>query len=162
MKKAICLGSVVPRWDLERRIALIKEAGYDGFESHHPGSEDEAKQIKALAEKYGLVVHSLMGGTHWQFPLSAPDPETRKKGIEGIEQALNFAAVMGAEGVLVVPAVVNEATDYKTAWELSMQSLQQLIPVAKRLGVQIWIENVWNRFLLSPAGVRRIYRRVER
>jgi hexulose-6-phosphate isomerase len=150
MKKAICLGSVVPRWDLEKRIALIKEAGYDGFESHHPGSEDEAKQIKALAEKYGLVVHSLMGGTHWQFPLSAPDPETRKKGIEGIEQALNFAAIMGAEGVLVVPAVVNEATDYKTAWELSMQSLQQLIPVAKRLGVQIWVENVWNRFLLSP------------
>ncbi len=150
MRKAICLGSVVPRWELERRIALIKDAGYEGFESHHPSSEDEAKQIKALAEKYGLVVHSLMGGTHWQFPLSAPDPETRKKAIEGVEQALNFAAIIGAEGVLVVPAVVNEATDYKTAWELSMQSLTQLIPVAKRLGVQMWIENVWNRFLLSP------------
>ncbi|MCS7192512.1 MAG: sugar phosphate isomerase/epimerase [Armatimonadetes bacterium] len=150
MKKGICLGCVVPDWDLEKRIALIKDAGYDGFESHHPESEEEAKQVKVLAEKHGLVVHSLMCGTHWQFPLSAPDDETRKKAIEGVEQALNFAAVMGAEGVLVVPAVVNEATDYKTAWELSMQSLTQLIPIAKRLGVQMWIENVWNRFLLSP------------
>ncbi len=150
MKKAICLSCVPPKWDLERRIALIKEAGYDGFESHQPSSEEEAKQIKTLAEKHGLTVHSVMGGTHWQFPLSAPDPETRKKGIEGIEQALYLAALMGAEGALVVPAVVNEQTDYKTAWELSMQSLKHLVNAAKKSGVQIWVENVWNRFLLSP------------
>lgn len=150
MKKAICLGSVVPSWDLERRIALIKDAGYDGFEAHQPGSDDEAKQIKALADKHGLVIHSVMGGTHWQLPLSAIDPNARKRGIEGVEQALHFASLMRAEGVLVVPAVVNNQVDYKTAWDLSMQSLKQLIGTAKRLGVQIWVENVWNRFLLSP------------
>ncbi|GBD00124.1 L-ribulose-5-phosphate 3-epimerase UlaE [bacterium HR17] len=150
VRKAICLSCVVPQWELERRIALIKDAGYDGFEAHQPSDEGEAQQIKALAAKYGLVVHSVMGGTHWRLPLSAPDDQIRRQAIEGVEQALHFAAVMGAEGVLVVPAVVNEQTDYKTAWELSRQSLKQLVGVAKRLGVQIWVENVWNRFLLSP------------
>jgi hexulose-6-phosphate isomerase len=150
MKKAICLSCVVPQWELERRIALIKDAGYDGFEAHHPASDDEARQIKTIADKHGLTVHSLMGGTHWRLPLSSPDPQTRQQAIEGVEQALHFAAVMGAEGVLVVPAVVNEQTDYKTAWDLSLQSLKHLVGVAKRLGVQIWVENVWNRFLLSP------------
>lgn len=150
MRKAICLGCVAPQWSLEKRIALIKEAGYEGFESYHPKSEGEARQIKALAREHGLVVHSVMGGTHWRLPLSSPDEETRRKGVEGIEQALYFAGLMGAEGVLVVPAVVDEKTDYRTAWELSIQSLKHLVGVAKRLGVQIWIENVWNRFLLSP------------
>lgn len=150
MKKGICLSCVAPNWDVERRIALIKDAGYDGFESHHPSSDEEAKQIKALAEKHGVTIHSVMGGTHWRLPLSSPDESTRKQAIEGIEQALHFASIMGAEGVLVVPAVVNEQTDYKTAWDLSMQSLKHLVSVAKKLGVQIWVENVWNRFLLSP------------
>ncbi len=45
MRKAICLGSVVPQWGLEQRIALVKEAGFEGFESHHPASEDEAGKV---------------------------------------------------------------------------------------------------------------------
>ncbi len=150
MKKAICLGCVAPGRGLEERIALIRQAGYDGLESHHPQSEEEARMVAELSRKYDLTVHSVMGGTHWSLPLSSPDPDVRKRGIEGVEQALLFAKVMGAEGVLVVPAVVDEQTDYRTAWELSMESLRHLVGVASQLGVQIWVENVWNRFLLSP------------
>ena len=39
---------------------------------------------------------------------------------------------------------------YKTAWENSTKSLNELIPLAEKLGVNIALENVWMRFLLSP------------
>lgn len=150
MKKGICFSSVVPNWNLDERMALVKRAGYDGVEISQPQSEDEARQLRAAADRYGVEIHSIMGGVHWEFPLSSPDEETRRKGVEGIEQALHYASIVGAGAVLVVPAVVNPETDYPTAWEISMKSLKHLREVAKREGVLLLVENVWNRFLLSP------------
>ncbi|MCS7254035.1 MAG: sugar phosphate isomerase/epimerase family protein [Armatimonadota bacterium] len=150
MKVGIYFGTVLPDASLNERMELVKHAGYDGIEIPQPGSEEEARQIKEAAQAHGIEIHSIMGGVHWQFPLSSPDEETRRKGVEGIEQALHLASVVGAGAVLVVPGVVNERTDYKTAWEISMKSLKHLREVARREGVFMLIENVWNRFLLSP------------
>jgi hexulose-6-phosphate isomerase len=150
MKVGIYFGAVLPDASLSERMALVKRAGYDGIEIPQPSNEDEARQLKEVAQSQGIEIHSIMGGTHWQFPLSSPNEDIRRKGIEGIEMALHFAGIVGAGAVLVVPGVVNEQTDYRTAWEISMKSLKHLREVAKREGVFLLVENVWNRFLLSP------------
>jgi L-ribulose-5-phosphate 3-epimerase len=49
-----------------------------------------------------------------------------------------------------VPAVVNPQTTYAQAWTRSQQQIRKLIPLAKELKVIIAIEEVWNKFLLSP------------
>jgi hexulose-6-phosphate isomerase len=46
--------------------------------------------------------------------------------------------------------VVNPKTSYKDAWTRSVAEIQRLIPLAEQLKVIIAVEEVWNKFLLSP------------
>jgi len=49
-----------------------------------------------------------------------------------------------------VPAVVNPQTTYREAWTRSQKQIRKLIPLAEELKVIIAVEEVWNKFLLSP------------
>jgi hexulose-6-phosphate isomerase len=51
--------------------------------------------------------------------------------------------------------VVNPETPYATAWERSQKQIRKLIPVAQEAKVIIGIEEVWNKFLLSPIEFAR-------
>ena len=64
---------------------------------------------------------------------------------------------IGAETVLVVPGATRVAWDpsrpvipYGKVWKNAVDSLRKLIPAAEKHKVSIGIENVWNRFLISP------------
>jgi hexulose-6-phosphate isomerase len=57
---------------------------------------------------------------------------------------------MGADDILLVPALVTPQTRYVDAYKRSQKQIRTLIPTAEKLGVMILIEEVWNRFLLSP------------
>jgi hexulose-6-phosphate isomerase len=57
---------------------------------------------------------------------------------------------LGAKTLLLVPAVVNERVTYEEAMQRSKAEIASLIPVAEFCGVTIAVENVWNKFLLSP------------
>ena len=70
--------------------------------------------------------------------------------MKGMETSLHNAKLWGADTVLLVPAVVNPETSYKDAWTRSQQQIRKLIPLAQELKVVIAIEEVWNKFLLSP------------
>jgi hexulose-6-phosphate isomerase len=52
--------------------------------------------------------------------------------------------------VLLVPAVVNAQTSYADAWARSQARIREMLPMAEELKVVIAIEEVWNKFLLSP------------
>ena len=91
-----------------------------------------------------------MNKAHWEYPLSSPDPEVVRKSLDGMRTLLHNARLWGASAVLLVPAVVNESTSYQAAWERSQKQIRTLIPLAEQLGVVIAIEEVWNKFLLSP------------
>ena len=61
----------------------------------------------------------------------------------------------GGTTVLVVPAVVTPKVSYRDAWTRSQAAIRTLIPDAERHGVKIAIEEVWNKFLLSPVEFAR-------
>ena len=46
--------------------------------------------------------------------------------------------------------MVNAHTSYREAWTRSQKQIHKLIPLAEQLKVVIAIEEVWNKFLLSP------------
>jgi len=55
-----------------------------------------------------------------------------------------------------VPAVVDQATSYRDAWARSQQVIRErLLPLARELKVTIAVEEVWNKFLLSPIEFAR-------
>jgi hexulose-6-phosphate isomerase len=54
-----------------------------------------------------------------------------------------------------VPAVVNPRVSYAQAWERSQRELRKVLPLAEEHKVIIGVEEVWNKFLLSPLEFAR-------
>jgi hexulose-6-phosphate isomerase len=154
VKKAMCYGSLPGKLSDREKAALAKGAGLDAVELHQYGTVAEAEKVAGIARDAGLEIASLMCMTHWGSPLSSTDEEVRLKGVAGVAAALRQAQAIGAEVVLVVPGVVTEDVSYKAAYGISRRSLQELLPVAEETGVIMALENVWNRFLLSPLEMR--------
>ena len=154
MKKGICQGSLPPDLTWAQRFELAKDAGIDGVElsTIHDAAEPEAR--KADADAAGIELHSIMDSLHWKCPLSSNDEETRRKGVENVRASIRCASIVGADAVLVVPGVVNEQTTYEAAMVNSRRSIQELIPEGEEAGVALCIENVWNKFLLSPLEMK--------
>ncbi len=146
----MCYGSLPPKLSPRDKLTLAKEAGLDGVELPQFESRGEVEEVREIAEDVGIELHSVMGGTHWRLPLSSTDEEIRTQGVEGVKQALHIAAWAGADTVLVVPGVVTADDSYEAVYDLSRKSIRELIPTAEELGITMALENVWNKFLLSP------------
>ena len=133
----------------KEQFALAKKCGFEGIELSAPIADlAAAKELGALAREVGIPIHGVVNG--WGGPLSDPKPENVAKGIASMETSLRCAKAVGATTVLLVPAVVNEEVGYGAAWERSQKNVRTLLPLAKELEVIIAVENVWNKFLLSP------------
>ena len=112
-------------------------------------------ETKEVASQHQLEVFSVMNSKHWSCPLSDTDDAVRTESREGMLDSIATASVVGADTVLLVPAVVNEGTHYEAAYERSQAEIRKLIPEASEKGITIAIENVWNKFLLSPMEFSR-------
>ena len=150
IKKAVLLSMLPRELSYADRFKLAKEVGFEQIECGTIEKQSEAEEIKAASEKAGLPIHSVMNAAHWKLPLSSSDPQVVAASIKGVETSLQNAKLWGAETVLVVPAVVNPETSYKDAWDRSVVAIRKVVPLAQELKVIIAIEEVWNKFLLSP------------
>jgi hexulose-6-phosphate isomerase len=138
------------------RFAIAREAGFDAIEMQTITREEEAAEIREAAQKGGMRLHSVMNMDHWQFPLSSGDPEVVTKSVQGMETSLRNAKLWGADAVLLVPAVVDAKTSYRDAYTRSQRVIRErLLPLATDLKVMIAVEEVWNKFLLSPLEFAR-------
>lgn len=146
---------------IEQKFTLAKHAGYNGIEAPTINNPDVAGQMKEAARKTGLKIHSIMNQLHWQYPLSSNDPEVIEKSLSGMRTSLANAKDFGAGVVLLVPAVVNVETSYTDAYSRSQRNIRELIPMAEESGVVIAIENVWNKFLLSPLEFSRYIEEID-
>ncbi len=132
------------------RFAVAKDAGFEAIECPTTPQSDKAEEILAASRKSNLKIHSVMNQEHWRSPLSSGDPAVVEKSMDGMRTSLHNAKLWGADTVLLVPAVVNPDTSYSQAWERSQKQIRKLIPLAEELKIIIGIEEVWNKFLLSP------------
>jgi L-ribulose-5-phosphate 3-epimerase len=151
MRKSTLI-SMLPR-DLtyEQRFALAREVGFEAIEMRTVEREEEAAEIREAAGKTGLRIHSVMNAAHWDYPLSSADPAVVRRSVQGMETSFRNAALWGADVVLLVPAVVNPETPYQEAWTRSQRVIRsELLPRAAEMKVIIGVEEVWNKFLLSP------------
>jgi hexulose-6-phosphate isomerase len=148
-------GAAKPLGYLER-FQLAKEVGFEGVEIGTVADAAEAQAIKEAAAKAGLLIHSVMNADHWKYPLSSADPEVVAKSVAGMETSLRNAKLWGCDSVLLVPAVVNPETSYQDAWTRSQKVVKErILPLATELKVVIGMEEVWNKFLLSPLEMAR-------
>jgi L-ribulose-5-phosphate 3-epimerase len=137
------------------RFQIGRDAGFERIECPTTPNQREAESMKNAAEKTGLKIHSVMNMDHWKYPLSSPDAAVVQKSLEGIKTSLHNAHLWGADTVLIVPAVVDANTSYTAAYERSQANIRTLIPLAEELKVTLAVEEVWNKFLLSPIEFAR-------
>jgi L-ribulose-5-phosphate 3-epimerase len=150
-KKAVLISMLPKQLSMPDKFALAREVGFEGVEVHTISDPREAEAVAAASKASGLPVHCVMNSDHWRFPLSSADPEVVQKSVAGMETSLRNAALLGAGAVLLVPAVVDEQTSYADAWKRSQQVIRdRILPLAEQLKVVVAVEEVWNKFLLSP------------
>ncbi len=150
IKKGILLGMLPKNLSYADRLKMARDVGFEGIQAYTTPDRREAEEIKKAAEDAKVKIDSVMNMAHWQYPLSSSDPAVVEKSIEGMKTSLDNAKLWGASSVLLVPAVVNEGTSYRDAWTRSQEQIRRLLPLAEDIGVTIAIEEVWNKFLLSP------------
>jgi L-ribulose-5-phosphate 3-epimerase len=153
-KKAVKLGMVRAGDTLLQKFELLKQLGFDGVELDSPNGLDRAEVLDAR-DQTGLVIHGVVDSVHWSKPLSDPDESVRRAGTAALVTALRDAKAYGASSVLLVPAVVNKAVSYRSAYERSVACIREVLPLAAELEIHIALENVWNNFLLSPLELCR-------
>ncbi len=168
MKKGINVWSFQKN-NLDEVFSLAKNAGFDGVEvelnetgeiTYH-STEAELKAVAEKAKSYGLELYSLVCGQCWTHLLSDEDPEERAKAKAMVKRQLEVASILGCKSILTIPGCVNaefaapgKVTDYVTCYENSLESLMELKKYAEEYQVEIGLENVWNKFLLSPVEMR--------
>ncbi len=155
IKKAVLFSMLPKEMPLLDRFQMAREVGFEEMECPTTPDQSQAEEIKKAADAAKLRIHSVMNSDHWRYPLSADDAETVARSMKGMETSLHNAKLWGADTVLLVPAVVNAKTSYADAWKRSQKQIRSLIPMAQQLKVVIAVEEVWNKFLLSPLEFAR-------
>lgn len=168
MKKGINIWSF-PAGSIKDNLTLAKKAGFEGVELAIDGAgelsinstENEIKEIKKIADDLGLSLYSLSNGLCWDYRLSDDDKSMREKAKDIIKKQLDTAKLLGADTVLVLPGVVNVEFShpevkvaYNVVYDRAVEGLNELKTYAEDLKVNIGLENVWNKFLLSPMEMR--------
>jgi hexulose-6-phosphate isomerase len=152
-KKAYMLGNLSkgsPLATFER----LKEAGFEGVELISPNQFDR-REVLSARDQTGLTIHGVSGSRHWKDTLSDPDSQVVERGMAAIRQEFEDCKAYGGTTVLVVPAVVTKQVGYRDAYQRSQANIRRLIPDAEKAGIKIAIEEVWNKFLLSPVEFAR-------
>ncbi|MDB6037980.1 MAG: hypothetical protein JWM99_1821 [Verrucomicrobiales bacterium] len=111
IRKAMIVGPVT-----EATLLPLKEAGFDGVETTHICPEEEAARGKAVAEKLGLRVHSVLRG--W-MEFNNEDPAKVETSLESTRKALRAAKAYGADDILLVPCRVG-GMPMPEAWEFDI------------------------------------------
>jgi hexulose-6-phosphate isomerase len=143
-------------------ISLAKQMGFEAFEVcvaqdtclRIDASEADATAVRRHADTVGIELSSIACGMGWDFPLTSTDKAIREKGKEIVAKALQIGQWLGVDALLTVPGVVDPKTPYDVAVENATLSIRDLVPVAEKCRVAIAVENVWNKFLLSPIEMR--------
>ena len=168
MKKGISYWSFADG-SLADNLKLARDAGFDGVELaindtgeiHLESTKEDMAKVKALMEQNGLSTYSVANTLSWTYLFTSSCEESRKKAIEVLKKQIQVASWLDCDTVLVVPGAVGvdflpveEVVDYDIAYERSFTAIDSVKDFAKDHGVAIGVENVWNKFLLSPLEMR--------
>jgi L-ribulose-5-phosphate 3-epimerase len=157
--------------DFKKVFDRARASGYEGVQIYTEISDgflslktDDTvlRQIARAAGDAGIEIPSLEIAP-LQYSLTSDDAAERKRGIQVIQRSLSMAAELGARGVLVIPGYVGlpweksgRSVDYEQAYDRTVEGLRSVAAHARKVDVNIYVENIWNMFLLSPLEMRRL------
>ncbi len=164
-RKSICSSAFPPTMPLAEKFAATKANGFEGIEIRMAdeipvdSTPDDLARLSDAAQKAGITVVSVWDSSPLsKAPLNSPDAALRAKGVDAIRQAIDVAHRLNCGAILLYPGRVGSGPKfdigYQDTWDRFSAELTKLIPDAERARVTLTMENVWNKFLLSPLEMR--------
>jgi len=122
-------------------------------------SESECSTIRQKIDDSGVFVDSIATGMSWGISPTSDDVEVRKNSIKLHQDAIRVASHLDCKALLFVPGVVKspispEIVRYDRALDRLREAINQMLPIAEELDVDLCMENVWNGFFYSPIELR--------
>ncbi|MDL5363164.1 sugar phosphate isomerase/epimerase [Halalkalicoccus sp. NIPERK01] len=141
--------------EFEHTCAILAEIGYDGVEPNvergGPLTTEQGRlEAAEIVEEHDLRVPAVSTISHWEYPLSSSDDELRRIGLTISRDMIDAAAMLDAEDVLIVPAVITDGATYDADYERAVEAVREIASYAAERDVRVSIENVQNNFLPSP------------
>ena len=170
MKKSISIWSFGGTTSLADKLQLARAAGFAGFEIDLSdvgpltlsSTPQEIAAVRALADRTGVELSGLATGLFWGANPASADPAVRARAAIILEKEIATAHALGLDAVLVVPGTVGadfipggEIVPYDQAWTRATEFIRAALPLAEKARVRLCVENVWNKFLLSPLEMRQ-------
>ncbi len=162
-------GGLEAQLPVEDAMARAHQLGLDAIELcvastgalTHEATQAQCEAIRDQAASLGIEIASLASGESWGCSPTDDDPAVRAKIVDFTKQALQVAKWLGVDAYLYVPGAVDvfflensPVVPYDVCYLRARESIQQILPTAERLEVALCVENVWNKFLLSPLEMR--------
>ncbi len=166
-------GGLAGQKDIEEAIVEASAVGFEGIELTvastglltHRTPEKRCRELVAAARAHGIKIVSVCTGEFWGTSLTDPKAATRKKALAFLKDALKVTAHLRAGAMLVVPGCVHAdfipgcaEVPYDVCYRTALAQVREAAKVAAKCGTLICVENVWNKFLLSPLEFRRFIR----
>ena len=122
-------------------------------------SESECSAIRQKINDSGVFVDSIATGMSWGNSPTSDDVKVRKNSIKLHQDAIRVASYLDCKALLFVPGVVKspispEIVRYDRALDRLREAINQMLPIAEELDVDLCMENVWNGFFYSPIELR--------
>ena len=122
-------------------------------------SESDCSAIRQKIDDSGVFVDSIATGMSWGISPTSDDAEVRKNSIKLHQDAIRVASHLDCKALLFVPGVVKspispEIVRYDRALDRLREAINQMLPIAEELDVDLCMENVWNGFFYSPIELR--------
>ena len=122
-------------------------------------TKPECEIIRKKIDDSGIFVDSIATGMSWGDSPTSDDKSIRKKSISLHQDAIKVASYLDCKALLFVPGVVKspispEIVRYDRALERLNEAINQMLPIAEDLNVDLCMENVWNGFFYSPIELR--------
>ncbi len=169
MKKGISQWAFPADKPLKECFIQAKEAGFEAIEVamdeegpiNLSSTKRQVRQVKKEAEDIGIELSSLATGLFWTYSLTSSRASVVRNARKIVRKMLEVASWLEVDTVLVVPGAVDvffmesEVVPYDVVYNKSAEALAELAGTAAKYKVNIGIENVWNKFLLSPLEMKR-------
>ena len=132
------------KYGIEEAIRMNKEAGFEGLdyamseEAYGDNYKAYAERINAACKKYGIPVVQL----HGPIPkYQLHETEAREEFMRRAARAIEFAGLIGSKNCVLHPMRVAKG-NHEEQLKINLGEYSHLIPLAKKAGVKIAIENM--------------------
>jgi hexulose-6-phosphate isomerase len=162
--------------DIKTFLAKSKEHGYDAVELcigeegalSLKTTEQECRGILDAADSIGIKVASVASGIYWSYALASESASDRAKAVDALKKMIQITSWLKCRTLLTIPGAVDifflpnsPVLDYAFVREHALEGLRSVVADAERCNVILGIENVWNKFLLSPIEMKAFLAEIE-